>query len=148
MSETGTEIRHSIFIRAPREQVWKALTTAEGFDGWWGTRGSEIDLRPGGKFTLRWRDWGAEGDFNKDRECLVLEVLPLQRFAYRWGDAPDAMTTVEFDLEAREGGTLLRLREHGFAPTATGLESFGDNSLGWGMVSTLLKFYVEHGFSY
>lgn len=148
MSEREPEIRHSVFIRAPREKVWAAFTTPKGIDGWWGTRGSEIDLRPGGKLTLRWRDWGAERDFSGDRDCVVIEVVPLERFVFRWGETADAMTTVEFDLEDREGGTLLRLREHGFAPTATGRESFEGNSLGWGEAATLMKFYVEHGVGY
>jgi uncharacterized protein YndB with AHSA1/START domain len=78
----------------------------------------------------------------------VVEAVPPQRFVYQWGASTDAMTTVEFDLLEREGGTLLRLREHGFAPTPEGLESFGGNSLGWGEVSTLLKFYVERGLHY
>jgi len=148
MSEPGPEIRHSVFIRAPREKVWAAFTTPQGLDGWWGTSGSEIDLRPGGKLTLRWRDWGAERDINADRDCVVLEVIPPRRFAYQWGETADAMTTVEFELEERDGGTLLRLREHGFAPTAKGRKSFEGNSLGWGEVSTLMKFYVEHGVRY
>ena len=148
MSEPELEIRHMVLIHAPREKVWAALTTAEGFDAWWGTRGSEIDLRPGGKLTLRGRDWGAEKDINDDRECVVLEVVPPQRFVYRWGDSAGTMTTVEFDLLERDGGTVLRLREHGFAPTAQGRESFGNNSLGWGEVTTLMKFYVEHGVHY
>lgn len=148
MSESGPEIRHSVFIRAPREKVWAAFTTPKGLDGWWGTRGSEIDLRPGGKLTLRWRGWGAEKDINADRDCPILEVLPPKRFVYQWGETADAMTTVEFDLEERPGGTLLRLREHGFAPTGKGRESFEGNSLGWGEAATLIKFYVEHGVSY
>jgi uncharacterized protein YndB with AHSA1/START domain len=137
-----------VFIRAPREKVWASVTTAEGFDGWWGTRGSEIDLRPGGKLILRWRAWGAEREINADRDGVVLEVDPPQRFVFQWGEGGHAVTTVEFDLEVRDGGTLLRLREHGFAPTATGRESFGSHSLGWGEVATLMKFYVEHGVSY
>jgi uncharacterized protein YndB with AHSA1/START domain len=81
-------------------------------------------------------------------DCVILEVTPPTRFVYQWGDTPADMTTVEFDLEDRPGGTLLRLREHGFAPTAKGRRSFEGNSLGWGEVSVLLKFYVEHGISY
>jgi uncharacterized protein YndB with AHSA1/START domain len=148
MTEAGPEIRHSVFIRAPREKVWTAFTTPKGLDGWWGTRGSEIDLRPGGKLRLHWRGWGAEQDINADVDCVILEVTPPTRFVYQWGDTPADMTTVEFDLEDRPGGTLLRLREHGFAPTAKGRRSFEGNSLGWGEVSVLLKFYVEHGISY
>jgi uncharacterized protein YndB with AHSA1/START domain len=148
MSEAGPEIRHSVFIRAPREKVWTAFTTPKGLDGWWGTRGSEIDLRPGGKLTLHWRGWGAEQDINADVDCVIVEVTPPKRFVYQWGEPPAGMTTVEFDLEERAGGTLLRLREHGFAPTAKGRQSFGNNSLGWGEVAILMKFYVEHGVSY
>ena len=148
MSESAPEIRHSVFIRAPREKVWAALTTAKALDAWWGTRGSEIDLRPGGKLTLRWRGWGPERDINADGECVVVEVLPPKRFVFRWGETADAMTTVEFDLEESEDGTLLRLREHGFAPTVKGRKSFEGNSLGWGEVSILVKFYIEHGVSY
>ena len=148
MIEPAPEIRHSVYIRAPREKVWAAFTTPKAIDAWWGTRGSEIDLRPGGKLILRWRGWGPEKDINADHECIVREVLPPRRFVYQWGDTADAMTTVEFDLEEREGGTLLRLREHGFAPTTKGRESLMGNSLGWGEVSMLLKFYVEHGVSY
>jgi uncharacterized protein YndB with AHSA1/START domain len=148
VSERVSEIRHSVFIRAPRAKVWAALTTAQAMDAWWGTRGSEIDLRPGGKLTLRWRGWGPERDINADRECDVVEVLPPKRFVFRWGETADMMTTVEFDLEERADGTLLRLREHGFAPTAKGRKSFEGNSLGWGEVSALIKFYIEHGVSY
>jgi uncharacterized protein YndB with AHSA1/START domain len=148
MSDREPEIRHSVFIRAPREKVWAAFTTPKGLDGWWGTRGSEIDLRPGGKLILRWRDWGAERDYSGDHDCVVVEVVPLTRFVFRWGEPADALTTVEFDLEDREGGTLLRLREHGFAPTAKGREDFGGHSTGWGEAATLMKFYVEHGVHY
>jgi uncharacterized protein YndB with AHSA1/START domain len=148
MSQPGPEIRHSVFIRAPREKVWAAFTTPQALDAWWGTRGSEIDLRPGGTLTLRWRGWGPERDINADRECVVLEAVPPKRLVYQWGETADAMTTVEFDLEEREGGTLLRLREHGFAPTANGRKSFEGNSLGWGEAAILIKFYVEHGVRY
>ena len=148
MSEQAPEIRTSVFIRAPREKVWRALTTADGVDGWWGTRGSEVDLRPGGKIILRWRDWGAEKDMNTDRECLVLEVVVPKRLVYQWGDSADPVTTVEFELEERDGGTLLRVREHGFAPTAKGRGTFAGNSLGWGQSLILVKFYVEHGITY
>jgi uncharacterized protein YndB with AHSA1/START domain len=148
VSEPAPEIRHSVFIRAPRPKVWAALTTAQALDAWWGTSGSEIDLRPGGKLTLRWRGWGPERDINADRDCVVVEVLPPKRLVFRWGETADAMTTVEFDLEERTDGTLLRLWEHGFAPTTKGRKSFEGNSLGWGEAATLIKFYVEHDVRY
>jgi uncharacterized protein YndB with AHSA1/START domain len=121
VSEPASEIRHSVFIRAPRAKVWAALTTGQAMDAWWGTRGSEIDLRPGGKLTLRWRGWGPERDINADRECDVVEVVPPKRFVFRWGETADKMTTVEFELEERPG-------RHAGAPPGAWFRTHGEGA--------------------
>jgi len=63
-------------VRAPREAVYRALTTAEGHDQWF-TRGTEIVPEPGGVMHLRWRDWGAatvELDFVEDERGTLVSV--------------------------------------------------------------------------
>ncbi len=47
MSEPAPEIRHSVFIRAPRAKVWAALTTAQAMDAWGDAR--QRDRPPTGR---------------------------------------------------------------------------------------------------
>jgi uncharacterized protein YndB with AHSA1/START domain len=50
-------IEHRTLVRAPREAVYRALTTADGLDEWF-TTGAEVVPEPGGIMHLRWREWG------------------------------------------------------------------------------------------
>jgi uncharacterized protein YndB with AHSA1/START domain len=54
-SQGATEFTLSRVFDAPREQVFKAFTTIEALNQWWGPKGfqwvsSKLDLRPGGMF--------------------------------------------------------------------------------------------------
>jgi uncharacterized protein YndB with AHSA1/START domain len=132
------ETKQSVFIRAPREKVFDAFATAQGLDGWF-TRGSRIDERPGGAMTLKWVDWGADRNVNMEVPGRVLELRRPERFVFEWGE-PGSESTVEIVLEARDGGTVLRLREYGFRKVENVIENAG----GWGEALTLWKFWVEH----
>lgn len=60
MPETlDLEVKHSTFIRAPREKVYDAFATADGPNAWF-TTGAKIDARPGGAMVFRFVDWAAE----------------------------------------------------------------------------------------
>jgi uncharacterized protein YndB with AHSA1/START domain len=83
-------------------------------------------------------DWDAE-KVNAEFPGRVIEAKRPSRFVYQWGE-PGKESTVEIDLEEHEGGTLIRLREHGFRDTRSAL----GNATGWGEVMTLWKFWVEH----
>jgi uncharacterized protein YndB with AHSA1/START domain len=124
-------IERTIELPQRPEQVWAALTTAEGLSGWFGTV-AEIDLRPGADFDLR---------FEKEEftaHLRVAAVEPPRRFAYTWGlitlpqDDP-RRTFVEFLLEPNEGGTRLTVTETGFAqaPGELGTEAHRMNTEGW-----------------
>jgi uncharacterized protein YndB with AHSA1/START domain len=139
MTKPALEVSQKIFINASRERVYDAFATAEGLDGWF-TRGARVDARPGGAMLFRWVDWGAERDVNEEAAGRVIEAKRPERFVFAWG-GPDAETTVEIDLEERDGGTLVRLRESGFRDTAKQV----DNAGGWGEALTLVKFWIEHG---
>jgi uncharacterized protein YndB with AHSA1/START domain len=139
MSEqTPYEVKQKVFINASPERVYDAFATAEGLDAWF-TRGARVDPRPGGEMFFKWVEWGAERDINLEEMGRVVEARRPERFVFQWG-SPGRETTVEVDLEAREGGTLLRLREFGFHS----LRGFIDNAGGWGQALTLVKFWLEH----
>lgn len=133
----GLEVKHSTFIRAPREKVYDAFATAEGLNAWF-TTGAAIDARPGGAMMFRFVDWDAE-KVNAEFPGRVIEAKRPSRFVYAWGE-PGKESIVEIDLEERDGGTLVRLREHGFRE----IGSVIGNATGWGEAMTLWKFWVEH----
>jgi uncharacterized protein YndB with AHSA1/START domain len=141
------EIRHSTFVRAAPERVYNGLATAQGLDGWF-TDGSAVDARRGGEIRFRWRDWGPHRLTAEDGGP-VLEARRPERFVFQWHpDGPAYATTVEIDLEAREGGTVVHLREYWYEDTPSGLRAMLDCAAGWGEALTLWKYHVEHGISY
>jgi len=79
----------------------------------------------------------------------VLEAHRPSRFVFQWyPDQSFYATTVEVDFKAREGGTVIRLREYGYEDTSSGRREMLECACGWGEALTLLKFYVEHGIRY
>lgn len=141
------EIRYATLVRAEPEAVYNGIATAAGLDGWF-TQGASVEPRPGGELVFRWEDFGPD-HVTDIAHCPVLEAIPGKRFLFQWKpDTPEYYTTVEIDFEPAEGGTIIRLREHGYHDTASGLRAMLDCSVGWGEALTLWKFYVEHGLRY
>ena len=97
------EIKQTTLVRAPPEDVYDALTTGDGLDAWF-TSGSEVDARPGGSITFRWKDWGPD-KYTTEAKGPVLEAERGKRFVFQWAsDNPSYYTTIEIDFEAVEGG--------------------------------------------
>jgi uncharacterized protein YndB with AHSA1/START domain len=141
------EIRHSTFIRATPSRVYIALTTGEGLDAWF-TSGARVDAHPGGEIHFRWVGWGPE-HISAEDGGPVEEAIPAQRFVFQWHpDLPDYATTVEINIQPTEGGTIVSLREHGYADTTSGRAALVNCATGWGEALTLLKFNLEHGLRY
>jgi uncharacterized protein YndB with AHSA1/START domain len=124
-------IERTIELPQGPDQVWAALTTAEGLSGWFGTV-SDLELRPGADFELR---------FEEEKHTARLRIAaaePPRRFAYTWAlitlpqDDP-RRTHVEFVLEPSDGGTRLTVTETGFAqaPDELGIEAHRMNTGGW-----------------
>lgn len=142
-------IEREMVLTAPRTEVWAALTTTEGLAGWWADR-IEVEPRVGG--TMRFH-FGAEHGIS-EAEIDLFE--PEARFAYFWQpfanleearDYPDVRTRVEFVLSDHPDGTLLKLRETGFAqlPAHLAARSLADNEGGWTEELEHLRSYVERG---
>lgn len=144
----GDEIRYATLVRAPAEQVYDGIATAEGLDGWF-TEGATVDARPGGEIVFRWHEFGPDKVTAVDRGP-VLEAEGPRRFVFQWhadGD-PAWMSTVEIDFEPVDEGTVIRLREYGYPDTAQGLRAMLNCAAGWGEALTLWKYYIEHGVRY
>jgi uncharacterized protein YndB with AHSA1/START domain len=131
-------IEREVQIDAPVETVWSIVTEPRNITRWFADE-AEVDLRPGGELVFRF-DSGVDG------KGVVERVEPPHRFAFRWISpeperdmvaAQGHYTTVEFSLEARGEGTLLRVVESGFAAlegTAAENAALADRHIGgWEM---------------
>jgi uncharacterized protein YndB with AHSA1/START domain len=149
-----------IFIAAPPERVFQAITDPAQLSKWWGQSNLYLitertaDLRVGGKWTSTGS--GADGTrFSVEGEYL--EVDPPRRLVHTWiaSYRGGLKTTVYWDLEPqtvhglhpsgpkRAGtGTLVKLRHAGFSGDAQGAISHGE---GWKRVFGWLQQFVEDG---
>lgn len=97
-----------IFIKAPREKVYRYFTEAEKMQSWKG-RKARLDPRPGGEY---WVDINGE-----DRASgQFVELQPYERLVFTWGWEGEnssllpGASTVEILFIAQAEGTLVKLK--------------------------------------
>jgi len=149
-----------IFIAAPPERVFQALTDPQQMSKWWGQKGmyrvteNTSDLRPGGK----WSSAGVSADgkpFSVDGEYLEIDRPRLLVYTWNPSFAHKLKTTVRCELEAHDvhglqhrgpqrvgTGTLVKIRQDGFAGN---VEQAQDHSIGWTRVLGWMQAFVEKG---
>ncbi len=149
-----------IFIAAPPERVFQAITDPKQPPRWWGQKGMyrttewHADLRPGGK----WSSVGVSADGSSFRvEGEYLEIEPPRRLVYTWiASWTGALkTTVRWELEPRDvhglqhrgpqrvgTGTLVKIRHEGFAGAP---KAAADHAEGWKRVLGWMQAFVERG---
>lgn len=146
---TGDAIVCEIYIAAPPEDVFRALVDPALVVKWWGGQGAEqsfrctlfqSDLRPGGN----WRSSGVDGQgrpFEATGEYVEIDPprLLVQTWIASW--AADVKTTVRWELESRDGGTLVRHQHSGLAAYPQAGTSFK----GWPRMLGWLGAFLERG---
>ena len=108
------------------ERVWAYFTDASLWARWQGT-GASIDPRPGGEIAIR---MGTGGEAGARGEFMLLDEPHRLVFTWGWvdapfGEVPPGSTTVEVELHAESGGTLLRLTHSGLPPGLGGAHDEG-----------------------
>ncbi|MGH9504420.1 MAG: SRPBCC family protein [Terriglobales bacterium] len=149
-----------VFIAAPPERVFQAITDPKQMPLWWGQQGLyrvtewKADLRPGGK----WHSDGVGADGSSFRvEGEYLEIDPPRLLVHTWiySHAKAMKTVVRWELEPREvhglhqpgpkkvgTGTFVKIRHEGFAGN---LEQAKGHSDGWIRVLGWMQSFVEEG---
>jgi uncharacterized protein YndB with AHSA1/START domain len=138
-------IKHQTFINAPPEAVYECLTTSDGWNAWF-TSECEIDARAAGKIHLRWNNFGPNGITIEDGGP-VLSATPNTELSFKWSPG-DSQTTVQFSIEPRGAGSVVRVNESGHTTSQADLAALIECAAGWGEALTLLKFYLEHKITY
>jgi uncharacterized protein YndB with AHSA1/START domain len=131
-------IEKTVFLRAPRSRVWRAIATAEEFGTWFGVKLEgefSAGARVSGRITI-------PGYQHVTMEITIERVDSERLFSYRWHPyaiepgvdySGEPTTLVEFRLEEVTGGTKLTVTESGFdrIPAARRAEAFRMNDQGW-----------------
>jgi uncharacterized protein YndB with AHSA1/START domain len=133
----------TVWIKAPRQRVFTALTTSE-VTRWWGgapyqTTDWQADLKAGGA----WRAEGRGADGNPFAVSGVYKEIDPPRTVSMtwdadWDDTP--VTLLTYRLEDVDGGTKLTVEHTGFAGHA---ESCASHASGWEMVLDWLAAYIS-----
>lgn len=130
-------ILHTVDLQVPPDRVYDALATETGLAGWW-TTDVKADVRQGGQIEFRFAD-----QFAADMEVRELETN--RRVVWRCvGGAPLWQdNTFRFELERRDGGTLLMFTQE-YANEIPD-EEYGRYNFNWGYYLLSLKRLCETG---
>ena len=129
------EIRHNVVIKATPENIYQAITTQEGLANWWAKQTTaKPDVGFVNIFTF--------GIFRNEMQVILLN--PNKKVEWKcinsieeWMD-----TNISFDLEEKEGRTLLRFTHSGWRAVT---DTFAGCTYDWGRFMTSLKSFCETG---
>ncbi len=146
MNSTNTidAIVAEITIKASAEQIFQALTDPAQRVKWWGFKGRfqtnhmESDLRAGGRWLMSGIGMGGK-PFEIHGVYRTIERPRVLAFTWlpSW-DETATETLVRFDLDERDGVTMVRLTHSGFASEAS-----RTRHQGWPQILGWLKGYAE-----
>jgi uncharacterized protein YndB with AHSA1/START domain len=139
MNSPTDRIERTILLKAPRSRVWRALSNAAEFGGWFGVDFKGQTFAAGklarGKVTY-------PGYEHITMEVQIERMIPERLLSWRWHPAAidpavdysqEPTTLVVFDIEDGDGGVVLRVVESGLdsIPLARRADVFRMNSSGW-----------------
>ncbi|MFF2448378.1 SRPBCC domain-containing protein [Neobacillus sp. NPDC058068] len=138
------DINHKTYIKVPLEEVYKTVSTSQGWNAWF-TDDTSLEINPDGtgELRLRWTNFGSE-NVNVEDGGKILEATPNKRFVFQWSPG-EQNSTVTFKLEPYKDGTLVVLNETGYTNSGKDLKACIGCAVGWGEALTLLKIYLEYG---
>ena len=136
------KIEREIIIKAPKEQVYEAMTNAEQITSWF-PDAVEGTIDTGEQPIFVFNGHGKA-------QTYIETMQPHDYFAYRWipggsdfvGDARTVPNTlVEFHIKEADGISKVTMTESGFAklPSLVAQKSFDMNSGGWEFMCARLE---------
>ena len=135
------EFVYTTYIETTPEKLWEALTSSEFSKRYWFNTELKTDWKVGSPFALRL------SRHDKEVTGEVLEYDPPRRLAYTFrsahdGHASEKPSRVTFELERQRDQVKLTIVHDEFEPGSKVLEKI---SLGWPLILSSLKSFVENG---
>jgi uncharacterized protein YndB with AHSA1/START domain len=134
------DILHRVGIKAPLDEVYRALATREGVAGWW-TTDTQGDSKVGGTLKFRFMSDGKElGGF----DMKVLELQPGKRVLWQVAEGPAEWvgTRISFDLKQEDGFSIVLFKHQGWKDAG---EFMSHCSTKWAIFLMSLKSLAETG---
>ena len=135
-------VEHSLWIAAPREKTWHAVTETQQLKQWWGDNsyGQITTLQEGA--TIKFSE-GENAIF-----AIIRVVDPPREFVFQWPPHPryhSVPFTTRYFLEKENGGTRVTVSEAGFEalPDDDRQSRFERITEEYRMVMANLKAYLE-----
>jgi len=142
-TERTFAVERSIWIAAPRERVWRAVTDPAQIEHWFspGTSWKMTALEVGGKLFIPDPETGAETN------TQVIELVdPPQRFVtHSLAEKPGPSEVTTYLLQEENGGTRLTITNSGYEllPEDDRWSAMEQNAFGFGMMLENLRAYIE-----
>jgi uncharacterized protein YndB with AHSA1/START domain len=137
---TKPEFVYVIYIEAPQQRVWDALTQGEHTKHFW-SRYVQSDWNVGARIEFLRAD---KSKLSHDGE--VLEIDPPNRLVMTFDVTAEGMreppSRVTYDLSHANGATKLTVTHDQFTPNSEVLKGI---SQGWPQILSSMKSYLERG---
>jgi uncharacterized protein YndB with AHSA1/START domain len=132
-------VHHLLDIAAPPEVVFRSLTTAEGLSAWWTTEVTAGEPMVGADLSFTFR-----GPFNPQMRIVELDRPACVTWKGTGGhDAWGKTTTIRFQLDPADGGTVVRFW-HELSPD-TAPDTLANVNFNWGYYLDSLRLACETG---
>lgn len=136
-------VERSIWIAAPRERVWRAISDPEQLDKWFspGALWSGTGMEVGGRFFIVNPETGAE------MYTQVIEAIepPYRLITRSMPEPPNTIHITTWQLEEENSGTRLMLTYSGYELeiVEARTDNMEQNAFGFGMMLQNLAAYIE-----
>ena len=142
-SEKSFAVERSIWIAAPRERVWSAITDPIQLESWFspGTSWKLTALEAGGRLFTPDPETGDETNVQ-----VIQLVDPPQRFVtHSLPASPGSAEVTAYLLQEERGGTRLTITNSGYEllPEDGRWSAMEQNAFGFGMMLENLRAYIE-----
>ena len=129
------DIKHYVIIKAAPEKIYEAVTTQNGLASWWA---KQTTAKPETGFVNVFT-------FGKFRnEFKVTKLIPHSKVEWECINSIEEWigTSISFDLEEKDGRTILRFAHSGWKAVT---DTFADCNYNWALFMKSLKSLCETG---